>query len=128
MDVRIDDLPESLQEMVQVIGLRATIKLMEHFGGVRIWVPSEIPPDHELRRHLGDAADKLASYYALESVAVPRGVTALRRIRDQQIRARYAAGQTAPALAREYGMTERRIWYIIAEAGETEPRRQGELF
>lgn len=128
MEVRVEDLPDSLQETVQVIGLGATIKLMEHYGGTRLWVPAEIPHDHELRRHLGAAADKLARHYALEVIAVPRGVAALRRIRDQQIRARHAQGVSGKALAREYGMTERNIWYILSEADETETRQQGELF
>jgi Mor family transcriptional regulator len=33
--------------------------------------------------------------------------------RDTEIRARHAEGEKADALAREYGLTDRAIWYIV---------------
>lgn len=128
MDVRIEDLPPSLQEIVEVIGLAATVKLVEHWGGVRLWVPSDVSADHQLRRRLGPAADKLARHFGLELLTVPRAVVALRRIRNDQIRARKAAGETAARLAREFCLTERQVWYIVEDVEEDEQRRQGALF
>ena len=54
MKLTLDDLPESLREVVELIGLSATLKLVEHYGGlIAVYVPREIEPDHRLARDLG---------------------------------------------------------------------------
>ena len=43
-----DDLPESLQEMSDVIGLEAVQKFVSVYGGTRLIVPLKMPDDHPL--------------------------------------------------------------------------------
>ncbi len=122
------DLPESLHDVVELIGFTATLKLVEHYGGlIALYVPREIEPDHHLARNLGLAsARKLASHYGTDTLRnIPRCVNGLRRIRDEEIRAR--RGEGAARLALEYGLTERQIWTILAEDDETDAR-QAALF
>lgn len=123
--------PESLRELIDVIGITAATALVEHWGGVRVWVPVELQPDHPLMLKLGaQAARRLVEHAAGEYLAVPRCVAALRAARDAEIRVRYET-ETAAALAREYGLTERMIWLIVAAGGDAaaaETGRQPGLF
>lgn len=120
-------LPESLRELAELIGLPAVIALAEHWGGIRLYVPLDIEADHILARRLGlTAARKLSERYAMDTLVIPRACAALRAYRDNQIRARYIAGQSAARLAREFALTERQIFSIVASAEA--PRMQATLF
>lgn len=131
MNLSLDDLPGSLREIAELIGLPATLRLVEHYGGViALYIPREIEPDHHLARALGvTAARKLASHYGTDSLRnIPRCVRGLRRLRDTEIRACRAAGESPPALALKFGLTERQIWTILAEGREGADGKQAALF
>lgn len=128
MKLTLDDLPESLREVVDLVGLPATLKLVEHFGGaIAVYVPREIEADHPLAHAVGPAAArKLSSLYGGDYLRnIPRCARGLRRIRDVEIRARRTEG--AFRLALEFGLTERQIWTIFAEDDERDAR-QAALF
>lgn len=123
--ITVEELPASLRELVEVIGLPAALALVEHWGGIRLWVPVELRDDHPLIARLGrDAAERLVQHYAGETISVPRCAAALRRMRDRRIRERYQH-ETAASLAREYGCTERWIWYVVSRAGEDNDPQAG---
>ncbi len=129
MKLTLDDLPDSLREVVDLIGLAATLKLVEHFGGrTQLYVPREIEPDHPIVQAIGiTAARKLATVYGADALRnIPRCAEGLRRIRNAEIHAR--RGESAAALALEYGLTERQIWTIRAEDDEGADARQAALF
>ena len=114
---RIDPecLPESVREMAGVIGLRAALGVVRRFGGTRLWLPMILSEDHPLAREIGEAAARrLSQHYRLESIMVPNCKRAFRVMRNEDITRRYRAGETAAALAREYGLHERMIWQIVA--------------
>lgn len=132
MKLSLDDLPESLRDVVELIGLAATLRLVEHYGGlIKLYVPREMEPDHHLARAIGlTAARKLAERYGADCVtSIPRCADGIRRLRDAEI-VRRAAKETPAALALLYGMTERNVWYILAQAREAEDgdARQSALF
>lgn len=116
MDIRLDDLPATLQEVAELVGLPATIALVERWGGIRVFVPraDNLHEAHPLVQALGpEAARKLAEYFDGSELPVPRAAAALRRLRDETIRA--ARGEAPAArLAREHGLTERQIYAIWA--------------
>lgn len=39
MELRVDDFPRQYQDLVQIIGVSATVKLADHFGGLQFYVP-----------------------------------------------------------------------------------------
>lgn len=126
----LEDLPESLREVVDLIGLAATLKLVEHFGGlIALYVPRDIEPDHPLALAIGiTAARKLSAHYGTDSLRnIPLCVAGLRRIRDAEIRRRSTA-ESAAALAREFALTERHVWRILAEALDSADDKQSALF
>lgn len=123
-----EDLPASLKEMVDVIGLQATLKLVEARGGVRLYVPFEIKPEHWISRLIGfEQAVKLARYYGgQDPFFIPRALDAVIAVRNREIRQKYSMGKTQAELAREYSLTERWVREIVNEvpAGD----RQVDLF
>ncbi|MEM7399292.1 MAG: Mor transcription activator family protein [Pseudomonadota bacterium] len=115
MSVPVELLPNSLQEMINVIGLPNTWKIVEKFGGVRLWVPGKFTPSNSLSPVIGhDAARALIERFHNEELSVPRCVEAIRAVRDAAICEAMANGETAASQARHYGLTERAIFKIKA--------------
>lgn len=108
------DLPGfSLGVARQIIGREAVAKLVLHFGGRRVYVPQSGGPNSVLARVIGEeATDKLADLWGSSTVAVPSDSGS----RNQgAVLERSRAGKTIAAIARETGLTERRVYKIRAE-------------
>ncbi len=115
-----EDLPESLAEVVRAIGLASTLKLIQRFGGIRIYVPQpeHIAEDHDLARALGlPAARKLAQIWGSERLPVPRAAKALRLARDRALRRDFKT-LSASQCALKYQVTERQVYWITGRAEE----------
>lgn len=130
--IAIEDLPESLQEMVEVIGFDAVMKLVNTFGGTRIRVPAKprsVHRDHRLSRVVGiDAARQLCEFYGGEELCIPKLATALRAIRNREIlRLHTEEGWPAHRIARKYDLHEMTI-YSILSAIDPGNDAQGQLF
>jgi Mor family transcriptional regulator len=123
-----DLLPPILQDIVELIGLQPTMRLVETYGGVRLYVPKlELEDDHPLIRQIGrEAAEKLQAMYGGEPhFDIPKAERALRAVRDARIRHLRSAGASTRTLALDNGLTERQIRTIC---GELEDDRQVGLF
>lgn len=60
----LDQLPETLREIAEVIGLEATIALVRARGGTSIYIPAYSKDDHWLTKVVGkDAADALCAHF-----------------------------------------------------------------
>lgn len=121
-DLSTELLPKVLQDFVRLIGLAATMILVENFGGRRLYVPVNPHPDHQLARLIGlDNLAKLSKVYGLEDhFDIPKAERALRHLRDQRIRAEYGP-KSASTLAREHSLTERQIWNIVGRQAADNP-------
>ena len=121
-------LPASLQAIVELIGLPATLKLVEVYGGVRLWVPKKFDPDHPLVKLLGHAhAAKLCETYGGdEHFDIPRALAAIRAARNARMRNDRSMGATHRELALRYGLIERQVRNILGD--DEEDDRQGGLF
>ncbi|MEX0745299.1 MAG: Mor transcription activator family protein [Phycisphaeraceae bacterium] len=116
----IEELPQSLAEVAEVIGLAATLALVEHAGGVRIYVPESLGDDHRLVEWLGqEAAALLSEAFAMEELVVPRCAAALRQVRNRRMRfERQEHGARPAELALRYGLTERQVYTILADVDD----------
>lgn len=125
-DVDAADLPATLREVAALIGLPATLTLVKHYGGVRLYIPKTLEPGHILIRLLGaEAAQRLVAHYMPgEPFEVPRAVQLMRASRNRAIRLRAARGATAADIARDFAMTERHVWRILA-GDDREPDQPG---
>lgn len=113
-----DDMPESVKDVVGAIGLAATLKLIDRFGGSRVYVPCPefITEDHDIAQAIGvPLARKLAALCRNERMELPRAAKAIRSARDRALR-RDRAGMSASQCARKYQMTERQVYSIVGRA------------
>jgi hypothetical protein len=117
-DVDVADLPGTLRELAALIGLPATLTLIRHYGGVRLYIPKTLEPGHILVRLLGpEAAQRLVAHYLPgENFDVPRGQSLVRALRDRAIAAAAARGASSADLARGFGMTHRHVRRILHRA------------
>ena len=119
---------------MRLIGLRHTMALVEHVGGLRIFIPTpdRVTDDHQFAQIIGAASlRKLAEAYGgLEHFQLPKAEKALLAVRNARIAADYQTSKTARQLAAEYRLTERQIVRILSDQGVTAPadRRQTALF
>ncbi len=106
-----EHLPESIQEMVDVIGLPAALCIVEKRGGIRLCVPKYVNDNHWLVKTIGmKAFKKLVEYYNGEEIDIPRCLQAMNALKELEIYNRATKnGDSGATLAREYGYTERGI-------------------
>jgi len=121
-------LPPIVQEFVEVAGLEAALKLVDAYGGTRVWFPERPEPDHHLVKALGDAAYALCERFALEWIDIPKCARALRAVRDAAIVEKLRQGRTQAEVAREVGLTWRQVANIAARYRAMEPDPQPDLF
>lgn len=121
IDLDPDLLPASAREIAATIGLAGTLKLIEHYGGIRVYVPAAMPAEHHLVPVLGlTGARALAGQFGGEMIDVPRAAAAVRDALYRQIAGAYSDGVSPKVLARRHGCTERWV-YIIAARMLREP-------
>lgn len=125
-DLSTDLLPKVLQEFVRLIGLHATMLLVERFGGLRIYIPLNPTADHQFAQIIGhDNLVKLSQEYGREDhFELPKAARALRALRDAKMRAEYGP-KSLRQLAAEHQLTERQVTRIVGAAVNDD---QAELF
>jgi Mor transcription activator family len=116
-EIDINILPGVLREMVDLIGLPATMQIVQRHGGTRLWVPALIEtlaPDHKLVKLVGmTSARTLSEQYGGETLEIPKAERALRAIRDKAIREQWPH-KSQSQLAIEYNLTERQVRTILS--------------
>lgn len=132
--VSINLLPPLLQEFERLVGLQATMALVQKWGGLRVYFPTpeRVTEEHPYAAVIGiEALLKLAKEYGgLPHFQLPKAERALQAVRNARIAAEYATNKTAREIAAEYGLTEGQVVRIVASMGVTAPfdRRQRALF
>lgn len=127
MSIETDLLPESMADLVDIIGLPAVLRLMEAFGGTELWVPERLFYNHKLLEALdGEAAQSLCEYMAGSRIRVPRGAAIIREVRNRAIRRERHQGAKLDELALRYKITDRHVLTILNS--EPEDDRQQDMF
>jgi len=121
-------LPPTIQEIVDIVGLEAALKVVNAYGGTRVWFPEVPAPDHHLVKILGDAAYVLCQRFALNWLTIPTCARALRAVRDAAIVEALRQGRTYDEVAREFGLTWRQVANIAARHRAKYPDPQPDLF
>ena len=135
------DLPASVAELVDVVGLERAMKLVRTLGGTTFPVPKRQTKLGELRYNVladvvgVDAADALVGHYGGDELYIPRCAAALQAARDAAINETYIAetskGRSSADvvfyLARRYKISDRRVWDILKTLPE-KPDEQLRLF
>lgn len=124
-----DVLPPIIRHIRDVVGLAATLKIIEAFGGTHMRVPSKYSPECFLARLIGhDKAVDLIEHFANEVLYVMKADAILRVQRNRIIQDRFKAGTSAIHLAHDYGLSYRQIWTIIGADDRPGHDPQASLF
>lgn len=132
-------LPASVRDMVGRIGLLATLTVVERMGGTTWRVAEGHGSEGAAKREAladwvgTDTEMLLHRHYAGEEIYLPRCHSALVALRNQQIHQRveqglrqgHSASALVADLAREYRLSDRRVWDILKQVPVPE---QGGLF
>lgn len=119
MNLPLDHLPASARALVELIGLQATLRLIEHYGGQVFQIPKGKRRRGntflaDLAEKIGlPAAKQLSATFGGEYKAIPLCYRAVLAVRDAALQARYDALDQAGhssreicnTLAREFGCT-----------------------
>ena len=132
-------LPAQLREVAEIIGLAATLRLIEARPGERVFVPSHVATDHWLAVAIGVPAaralsDRMAGVQLVLPTSAYRGARGARRACDDAL----ASGATINEAVRASGLTHRAVQWRKANklfpprhagpALPAPPRPQADLF
>ncbi|ORM62007.1 hypothetical protein PRCB_02985 [Pantoea rodasii] len=138
-----DLLPDTVRQIVDVIGFDATQKLIERFGGARFPIGKGVRRDGEhrlalLREVIGeDAVRRLVKHFGGENtLVIPRCAAALREWRNRCFYAdmddRVSSGESLRMalthVAPRYGFGNTWAWELINRRRKPTVQTQGQLF
>jgi Mor family transcriptional regulator len=125
-DLSIELLPKVLQEFVRLIGLHATMLLVERFGGLRIYVPLNPTADHHFAQLIGlENLQKLSQVYGREDhFELPKAERALIALRNAKIKADYGP-KSIRQIAAEHRLTERHVVRILGTEADKNDGQPG---
>lgn len=125
-------LPPLLQEIADVVGIAAAIKLAEAKGGQRIFVPDTIEDGHWLAELIGlDLARQLSFYLTHDGgthIDLPKGDRLRRAKRNDMIAEMLADGHSANYVASRFDLTRREIFRHKARQRERAESDQIDMF
>lgn len=103
-----------MQEIVDVIGLAATVRLIDARGGQRIWLPLSIEPDFWLAQLIGiDKTKKLAAYFNYETgskIDLPSTLRLDMAEKERVFRTMVKEGRSANKIAAANGVSRRWVF------------------
>lgn len=124
LPARIDDLPMSMVDVAETLGLRVVLALMQHFGGHDLRFPVRPGADHPVIKALGET-DGFALCRFLDGAKVyvpharrPRSILA-------DVRRMEADGLDRGAIARALGVSQR---HVRRMSNRQDDDRQPDLF
>lgn len=136
MKLNLAKLPRNARLLADLIGLEATLALVQHYGGRTIWPAKGGAAYAELAEHIGEVAAQKFVRHFREPVFVPRCDEAIRAVEREAIRTEFdkltrgglSARQAVAQLATHY--TDRHVWRILSSTddGEIRDAGQSELF
>lgn len=119
MNIDIELLPANLRDIAEneQLGITVAMKLVDSYGGTRVWIPADVEHSHHLCRAIGfEKAQQLCLVYALEYLSIEKADKALKLIRDKAIQNLLRSGATVVQAARKYELTERQVYNIKRNA------------
>lgn len=111
------ELPSTLSEMVGVVSQDAILKLVEAYGGQKIYIPSKADPQSKLAQVVTENDLKvLCKHYHGCEVVVPKMQKLRTQFRDRQIIKDRDEGMNINELASKYNRSARQIQNILSRS------------
>ncbi|MDP8171531.1 Mor transcription activator family protein [Pasteurella skyensis] len=134
----VDYLPDSVHEIIDIIGFASTEKLVQKLGGISFKFSEGKLYYPKLKEVLGDEkAKKLCDYFGGGECYIPRCSVALRKLRAQRLYADFCyltqqegkSGRMAMLeICPKYNISDRYAWQTIYSLQNEENRSQSQLF
>ncbi len=130
----MSNLPALLQEIAEVAGLDAALKVAEAKGGGRASIPAKLKPTHWLVECVGwETAVKLSDHFTSGcrtiEIEVPLGPAGtIAKARRRMIKLIEEGQASSDAIARATGMSRRTVLRKKARMNDEENGDQGSLF
>lgn len=116
-EISVENLPVSLQDIGMEIGINATLKLSEEFGGTDICPPrnaDRITEGHRISKAIGlPAAQRLVRLVGGVRFYIPKMDRIKLNARHVEIVRRYDQGEAVRDIAQAFKLSERHIWRIL---------------
>jgi hypothetical protein len=124
LPVSIDNLPTSLVDVAETLGMRVALALIQHFGGQDVKFPRLPRPDHPVILALGETDGfALCQFLHGAQIYVPHARPA-KSVRADVLRME-ARGMDRASIARALGVTTRHVRRV---ANRRDDDRQPDLF
>ena len=105
--------PSVLEEIKDLIGWPATLKLSEYYGGDQVWISDTVRDDWAVALLIGrEAALRLCFRFKGTKLYISKAPA--RRQRNQAIRRGHSVGSSVASLSRTYTLTQRQIFNILS--------------
>lgn len=121
-----NELPETVKIIARLVGMPRTIKLIEQLGGTTFPVSKNLTRQGNIRFEIlaesvgVPAAELLTSHFGGDTLYIPSCADALRLLRNMDIVTRFdqlsveiGANNAVFTLAREFHLSDRRVWEIL---------------
>ena len=123
-------LPDSVKEMIDLIGMPKTLILIDRLGGTTWPFSKNTSKLGRLRYDViaelvgVEAADKLTQRFGGDVFAIPKCEFAVRELRNRNLRNQFDAlvsqglgsNQAVSILAKQFALTDRHVWRILGRA------------
>ncbi|KMK68566.1 helix-turn-helix domain-containing protein [Puniceibacterium sp. IMCC21224] len=125
LPVRLEDIPRSLIDVAETLGMPLALELMSHFGGQQLDFPKAPKPDHKILVAIGEERGRaLCQFLRGEKIYIPHA-------RSQSVPLQIAelsgAGLTRNEIAQQLGISERHVRRVANRKGRSD-RRQLSFF
>lgn len=112
LPARIDDLPASLVDVAETLGLRVALALIQNYGGTEVKFPVRPRPDHPVIKALGEAdAFALCDFLGGQQIYVPHSRPP--RSRRPEVLELAEQGLNRAEIARRLGLSQRYVRGIV---------------
>ncbi|MBF5004716.1 Mor transcription activator family protein [Diaphorobacter caeni] len=113
-----DVLSPVLQQLFEIIGLLDTFKLVERFGGLRLYIPGKASADHPIAQTIGvEKMQLLCTEFAYHGLGMrftlPQAKNLSIILRNRKIVSEYGP-KTVRELAMKYRLGERQVERIVS--------------
>lgn len=116
----LDKFPRVAKELAQLIGLEATLKLIQEEGGNELKLPETTNGNslnwHRLVSAIGmSAAERLVKEWPSTSIYIPMCLSALRILRTLDAQKRYDSGESFDSIRRKIGVSRSYLFRLLKQ-------------
>lgn len=109
-------------DLVALVGEDNLRALVAQFGGLVLYIPKDMTPDHPIAQTIGlDAARMLSKDMGGYRLLIPTGYGQRLRERNRAICEAHAAGASVPDLVRRFHLSPRTITTVVSRGRRRQP-------